>query len=72
MQDHPAELVLRLGHSDSYTGVSQSTLMRQLLTTSGQGNITKECLPSSSQIFHVLRTMRIAFFFNKLPAICRA
>ena len=33
----------RLGHSDSYTGVKQSTLMRRPLTTSGQGR-HKECI----------------------------
>ena len=37
VQDHPAELNICLGHSDSYTGVLQSTLMRPPLTTSGQG-----------------------------------
>ena len=30
----------QLGHSDSYTGVSQSTSMCQLLTTSGQGKLS--------------------------------
>ena len=37
VQAHPAELNICLGHSDSYTGVLQSTLMRPPLTTSGQG-----------------------------------
>ena len=37
VQDHPAELNICLGHSDSYTGVKQSTLTSQPLNTSGQG-----------------------------------
>ena len=37
MQDHPAELNNScLGPSDSYAGVSQSTLTRRPLSTSGQ------------------------------------
>ena len=40
VQDHPAELNICLGHSDSYTGVKQSTLMCQPLTTSGQGKLS--------------------------------
>ena len=37
MQDHPAEQKMHVfGHSDSYTGVLQSTLVFQPLTTSGQ------------------------------------
>ena len=40
VQDHPAEINICLGHSDSYTGVKQSTLICQPLTTSGQGKIS--------------------------------
>ena len=52
VQDHPAELNICLGHSDSYTGVKQSTSKRQPLNTAGQGKNNqslsgREYLPSS-------------------------
>ena len=76
VQDHPAELNISLGHSDSYTGVKQSTLTTQPLNTSGQGKYNqtlsgRENLPSSySQISWTRRIVRRRLLRNYLR-FCR-
>ena len=46
VQDHPAEKHVSLGPSDSYTGVLQSTLTYQPLTTAGQEKFNQSfCIP---------------------------
>ena len=76
VQDHPAELNICLGHSDSYAGVKQSTLTSQPLNTSGQGKYNqtlsgRENLPSSySQISWTRRIVRRRLLRNYLR-FCR-
>ena len=72
VQDHPAELNICLGHSDSCTGVLQSTLMCQQLITSGQGKYNHSiCLPinDKSSKFNRLDRLYGCLFKNYLQFV---